>query len=313
MANIILVAGKNSSEQEKHTANKLSAQFSEHGHSVTVLNSALITLFVKLAFSDADVIDFHDSRSSLLIPLLKFLKRKTTIVFSLHERAEFNPKNNFIKRVKIRLGAYLGILYARQIVASQKNLQYFIYRRFSILPSYIPQGVDIAKLAHKRKYASRFLLIGEQKDCSKILRAFKTNRQIKFITADENIFSTDYTASVQKIDAIIILKHIINSGILRKLASFGLPIIAIEADEHKEVLRQNAILIHNSSPRYAKEAIAELRKNYPKYSREAVRERKIIDNLFSWEHVAKEYLRLYRHSQIIEVQFDSLVKKEALG
>lgn len=312
MANIILVAGKHSSEQEKYAATNLSAQYTTQGHEAIVLNGASIFLLIKLIFSDVDVIDFHDSRSSLLIPLVKFLKRKTTIVFSLHERAEFNPKNNFVKRSLIRVGTYIGVLHSHQTVTSQKNVQYFIYRRFSLLPNYIPQGVDIVPPSPKRNYASRFLLIGEQNDCSKILRTFKTNRQIKFMKADEKIFSFNNTANIEKIDAILILKHLYNPSVIRKLATYGLPIIAIEANEHREVLRQNAIFISDNAPRRVKEAITELRKKYRQYSREGTRERKLIDNLFSWEHVAKEYLRLYRHSQIIEVQLDSLVKKEAL-
>jgi len=313
MTNIILITGKNPSEQEKYAAKNLAAQYIEQGYNATILTNTSIFLLIKLVFSNADVIDFHDSRSALLIPFVKFLKRKTTIVFSLHERAEFNPKNNFIKRSKIRFGTYIGVLHAHQIVASQKNLQYFIYRRFSTLPNYIPQGVDIVPTLHKRKHASRFLLIGEQNDCSKILRAFKTNRQVKFIKEDESFLSSNNEINIQIIDAILILKHLYSSNAVRKLVAYALPIIAIEAEEHKEVLRQNAIFIRSSAPKYVKEAVAELRKNYRQYSREGTRERRMIDNLFSWEHVAKEYLRLYRHSQIIEVQFDSLVKKEALG
>jgi len=170
MANIILVTRKNSSEQIKHSAKSLAAQYEDCGHSVTVLSDAPIFLFVRLLFSNANIIDFHDSLSSLVIPLIKLLKRKTTIIFSLHERAEFNPKNNFLRRAFIRLGTYLGILYAHQIVTSQKNIQYFIYRRFSLLPNYIPQGVDAVIPFQKRKYASHFLTISEQKDCSRILR-----------------------------------------------------------------------------------------------------------------------------------------------
>jgi len=164
MLNILLAVGKNSSEQEKSAVKELSTQYVEYGHNATILDSTLIFLLARLIFSNVDIIDFHNSRSSLLIPLVKLLKRKTTIVFSLHERAEFNPKNNFIKRALIRFGTYIGILYAHQTVTSQKNLQYFIYRRFSLLPQYIPQGVSITSPLCKRKYANRFLLIGEQND-----------------------------------------------------------------------------------------------------------------------------------------------------
>jgi len=313
MANILLVVGRDPSEQEKYAVKNLAAQYTEYGHKAIVLNSALIFLFVRLAFSNADVIDFHNSHSSLLIPLIKFLKRKTTIIFSLHERAEFDPKKNFIKRSLIRIGTYLGVLFAHQVSTSQKNLQYFIYRRFSLLPKYIPQGVDIALPMRKRKYANRFLLIGEQNVFSKVLRTFKTNRQIKFIKADKNTFSSDNTLNIQKIDAILILKHLYDLSVIRKIATYGLPIIAIETSEHKEVLRQNTIFVRDNTPKHTKEAIIELRKKYRPYSREGTRERKFISNLFGWEHITKEYLRLYRHSQIVEVQLDSLVKKEALG
>ncbi|MDO8512827.1 MAG: hypothetical protein Q7S57_06160 [bacterium] len=303
MAKILLITNPRPTAQEQEVALQLLWQYRKRENDASLQPGGFFSTLVSLFTTNADVYDFHDLHSALLIPLFQILRRNSSIVFSLYGS----------ERTK-GLGYYIGIKFADQIVTSEKTLQYEIYRKYGRLPTYVPLGATLSKkfLRQGKKNFTRLGLIADQKRTNNITRRYKSKR-VKFCAISENeIDSDDSFTTMQNVAALFLLKTNLDTGTLRKIALLGLPIVTFDTEHSRDIFRNNALYIPFASPLAVENAIKELKRNYSQYRAKAKSLQKFTTNLFSWETVAGEYLNVYQKSKLTGVPLDSLSKAEAV-
>jgi hypothetical protein len=301
MAKIILINNPRPTAQEQEAMLQLLWQFRKRGNDATLQTGGFFATLVTLFATRADVYDFHDLRSSFLIPLSHLIHRDASIILSLYglEKAR-------------GLSFYIGIKFADQIVTSEKTLQYEIYQKYGRLPAYVPLGATLSKKFFKqgKKDLSRLGLIADQKRTNNITRRFKSKR-VKFCTiSEQEIESADSFTTIQSVAAFFLLKTDLDTNILRKFALLGLPIVTFNTETYRDIFRNNALYIPYASPLAIDNATKELKNKYSKYRAKAKSLQKFTTNLFSWETVSGEYLGVYQKSNLKSVSIDSLSKTQ---
>jgi hypothetical protein len=300
MAKIILITETKATARQNEAVLQLLWQYFKRGNNAFHQTGGLFATLFCLFTTNADVYDFHDPRSALLIPLFQILHQGSMIIFSLYEKTSTG------------LGYYFGVRFADQIVTSQKTLQYEVYQKYHRLPSYIPLGAALSGKTVKqgKKNFTRFALIADEKRTKNIIRRYKSKR-VKFCALSENeIESVDSLTTMQNVAAIFLLKTNLDAGTLRKITLLNLPIVTFDTEEHKDVFRENAMYIPFASPLAIDNAIKELKNNYSQYRAKAKKLQRFTTNLFSWETIASEYLAVYQKTKLTAVPLDSLSKPE---
>lgn len=301
MAKIILITNPRPTAQEQEADLQLLWQFRKRGNDASLQASGFFTALVTLFATSADVYDFHDLRTAILIPLFQVVHRNASIILSLYD----------LEKTK-GFGFRLGRKFADQVITSEKTLQYKIYRKYGRLPSYVPLGATLSgkSLKQGKKNFTRLGLIADQKRTNNITRRYKSKR-VKFCTiAEQDIESADTFTTIQSVTALFLLKTDLDVSMLRKFALLGLPIVTFDTEAYRDIFRHNALYIPYASPVAIDNATKELKKNYSKYRAKAKSLQCFTTNLFSWENVASEYLAVYQKSKISTVSVDSLSKPQ---
>ena len=321
MATIALITNETPENSPKSAVWQLLWRYRKKGNDARVINGTLFNL-LGLLFKNADIYDFHGHKPAWIIPLLNIFQRNSAKVVSLRE----NDARRSIRR-------FVGIKFADQIITSSRSQQYQIYQHYKLLPSYIPEGVQLlektinpstgsgltvrnsnrltvgaAKLVRQgKKNLNHFAIIAEEKQLKKILRQFKSKR-IKLCLIDKNKIDSPETVITMKNSAgLLLFEHIASIDTLRELALYGLPIITIDSSLNREAFRDEASYIFKATPRTINTAIKALVKNYPRHRKDALKLQKFVANLFNWDVVANEYLFAYRKSESINIPVDSLI------
>jgi len=335
MTKIILSVSPFLSKEGLISVRELSKIYESQGFETRIIEESLFGL-IRIFFSRVAVIDFHGAPRISTLAFAKIIKRSSTKVFTIHERAEFLPGNNFWKRMMIRLGTYFAIKTVDDVIVTQRSLQVFFRHQFKFLPAYIPEGVSTfypKKVTTPFKLKKGKYLAFIDKDFSIPKRAETSIRNIinpkPFVIVDiENLFlripgnikSKRVSGNCTDLELTGILKNCL--GIVlpeplsviaaRQLILYKKPILALATVEHKEALGTNGIFL--SELKEIKDHIQDLQLN--KNRQRAYKAARQVENLFNWEFIANEYLKVYFHKLNSPINIDSVFKirlKESEG
>lgn len=301
MAKIVLITNKPLQETPKDPVWQLYWQYKKLGNETIVfLVENLFDLF-RLPFLRADIFDFHTKKFIFLFALTRLLNPNSITVWSI------SPEN-----FKHTLATRVAVKFFDRVIASSRDIQYEVYQRYKVLPSYIPNGVILAHKSPKqgKKNLNHIAVLCEQSKFKKTLRFFK-NKRIKFCFIDREKIESEETLTTMKNSAgLLILDNNLKTDDLRKLALYGLPIITLESETIHDAIRGEAITIDKATPKQITEAIKLLSKNYPHHKKLASSLQKYVTNLFNWEVIARHYLSSYKNKDKEFIPLDSVSKPE---
>jgi len=135
---------------EKHVEN-LAIRLAEMGHEVFVYvfekddeklpkeyegiklisSSNILTATLHILFSKYNIIHYQSAQSAILCFLLKFFKRKTAIIATIHSR----NNSSFAEKTVCK--------FSDKIIVTSKNLRNYIFNKYKIKTSYISDGSEI--------------------------------------------------------------------------------------------------------------------------------------------------------------------------
>ena len=336
MSAITLVLAPTPTSQERDATTALARCYRASGHHVTILDGSLLgsalRLLVLLSTSSgqgSDVCDFHGARAGALSWITRVLKPGTLTVCTLHEREEFGRDQNFWGRMHVRLGTWIAMRCAQEIIATQKLLQVILFHQYRRLPTYIPQGVSLPQRKSERGSSLRGLrrgtylvVVTEQrpKDLERLRRealsAGLPGRLVSLVLAPTPGVSPhrlvvpwntpERDALLRHARAIIVPRSLRYPGWLRQIALAGRPLLVVETPEHRDALHTRAEFLPNISRENLREGLRRLARERVRCERRAVRAARTIAHLYAWEEIAKEFLRVYRKPDLEPVLVDSL-------
>lgn len=297
MEKIVLLVSKTLSKEGINSVQKISEAYRSQGLETRVVKETFFGL-LRIIFLKAAVIDFHNAPKMRTLFLFRLFKKSCPKIFTIHERAEFFPGNNLIKRMQIRFRTFYAVKNCDEIIVTQKTLQVFFRNQFNFLPTYIPEGVStlpsekIPTPFGLKK--DKYLVFVNNNSSVKIQRNPKSKRIEKTCTESE---MTDLLKDCLG----IILTSPLSVAKARQLILFKKPILALATTEHKEALGTGGIFFNN--PKELKKLLPCLRlnKNQQKIRKTA----RQIENLFNWEFIAEEYLKVYFRKSNSPVKIDS--------
>lgn len=306
-----------SSTETTYAAQRLARTLAKKGFRVDCVQKGMFRHFIMLLFRTYDVIHIHGTEASSAIWIKKMLFPKTPCIYSLHEREEFHPHRSWLGRIMIHIRRRSAVRYADDVVATKKYLQQFIYERYSRLPLYIPNGIDITHVSppQKRKNTTQHVaLLCESEDTRTVSRLSRIGKKRGSRLRNISVLTPSHSARhiqtvLHSASAVCAVSPIRSRFLLTQAATAPVPIIAIDIELHREHLGGEALYLRNGGTEELRAAFARLRTHATFLRNEAVIRSRKAASLYSWDHVTEEYLHIYNRPDTVYIPLDSCIAR----
>jgi glycosyltransferase involved in cell wall biosynthesis len=123
-------------------------------HLEAIIHSFLATLHV-LA-TKPDVVHYHGVGPAALLWIPRMFLHRTKVVFTFHCQDYHHQKWNFLARLFLRAGEYIGVRCADEVITVSKTLTRYVATAYLRRATYIPNGVVKTRSHESRKTLRRF-------------------------------------------------------------------------------------------------------------------------------------------------------------
>lgn len=107
---------------------------------------------------DADIIHYHGIGPASLLWIPRLLKRKSRVIFTYHCQDYFHQKWGPAARIYLRLGEFVGTMFAHQVVAVSRTLKKYLKSKYHRLVIYLPNGAPTVSKARTVGALNKFEL-----------------------------------------------------------------------------------------------------------------------------------------------------------
>lgn len=90
---------------------------------------------------DVDIVHYHMIGPAFLLWIPKLFKRKARVVFTFHSQDYHHKKWGKFAQFCLYAGEWIGCHIADEVIAVSKNIKKYIYEKYGIMASFIPNGV----------------------------------------------------------------------------------------------------------------------------------------------------------------------------
>jgi glycosyltransferase involved in cell wall biosynthesis len=278
-----------------------------------------------------NIVHFHAVGPSLFIPLAKLLGLR--VVMTHHGPDYLRKKWGGLAKLILRLGEFLGVVFADYVLAVSKTVKTMLTRRYRTgRVEYIPNGVDMPERSTNTKMLAKFDLEPQkfiftacrfvpEKGLHDLITAYSklTNPGFKLVIAGDADHETAYSRKIKKFAAQN--KDVVMTGFLNRtqLSEFyinaklfilpsyyeGLPITLLEAMSYDLPVLVSDIPATREIPlpeyRYfsASDTVLLAKKiselfNHPLSKKEVAANRKTISKNYNWLIIAQKTCAVYR-------------------
>lgn len=296
----------------------------------TIIATMLSTIDV--LFRKVDVVHFHSLGPAFFLILPWLFKPSALTVFTHHTYETERPQWGPLARFAMRLGEYIGMYFADEVIAISPTVAMDLERRFNRRVSTVPNGVSklvegdgANELILPEKYILVVSRLIRSKGIDHLINAFNliqadypdhhlvivgspthndndAPRLRSLASGNANVHFLGWQPSsrlarIYKKAAVFVQPSEIE-GLpitLLEAASAGLPIITSDIPEHKVVVRSQALTFRSGNYIDLAAKLRYLLSNYSEYKLLAARLAKRIDAEFNWEKISGRVEKVYSY------------------
>jgi len=285
---------------------------------------------IKCILKRPEIAHFHNVGPAIFIPLVKLTGIRTVLTY--HSVNYKHQKWGRFAKIILRMGEFLGMIFSDKIIVVSQVTKKFLEKKYCRGLNYIPNGVNLPEIIsagemlrkHKiepRKYvftASRFV---PEKGLHDLIEAYRIleNPDFKIVIAGDADHETDYSRRIKKMaketEGVVLTGFISgkplqelysNAGLfvlpsyyeglpiaLLEALSYGLPVLVSDIPQNREIPLPYFRYFQPGDIEKLSKKLIELF-NLGITEEEQNRVRKIIEEKYNWDIIAKKTYEIYR-------------------
>lgn len=313
MSTIVLLLHRGSPVDQQWVVERLAEEFHDHGHEVRILRSGLLSLFFRSLWTHADIVDVHDVRLWMSAWVLRVAHPSTRLTATIHRDLMHAARIGLSQRLFARIGTAFAFRFADDIITTRKTLQYLFLHTHNRLVTFIPYGslplVSTRASSLKRK-KNHLVAIGRE---SRKIRAISvrtaTHRRLPVLSltlpaSGYPVWAVELQKSARSAAAYVIPEPT-PPLILRTIATLGIPVIALDLPDHREIFGADARYVRSGTRAELAAAVTDV-VTQKQWGRRAHTLRRRTASVYAWKDIAEEFLRAYHPEGVHSVPVDSL-------
>lgn len=285
-----------------------------------------------LLFKRVDVIHFHSIGPSSLIWLAKILKPATPVVATFHTQCYLHQKWSGFARAYLKFGEKMCCRSSDKVISVSEGLKEYVRNKYHRSARYIPNGISAPKPIKEAREILKWDLrpgnyivtvsrLVRHKGIHYLVDAYKrSNTDKKLVIVGGSANTDDYVKELKDLagdDPRIIFTGSQSGNILEELffnaclfvqpseseglsialleaMAYGLPIIASDIPENKEVIKDTGLTFKNKDPRHLAERMEYFLSRPEKMKDMGVSAKMRVEKNYNWDNIAKETLNVYK-------------------
>ncbi|HLC49033.1 MAG TPA: hypothetical protein VJI96_01460 [Candidatus Andersenbacteria bacterium] len=291
-----------------------------NGHKVTVISNPISCIFTP--FMSIDTIHVHSWKSTIILRLVMPFIKSTTTIWTISNLPEFSNAN--IQSLFQRFILFIASKFTT-ICTPSRMVQYRLLALYSVKSEYIPDGYTVPILPdirpavfglRKEQYGIVFAENADQlKQISKTTKSLLLKKKLVLFSdrtysgfKSINLPLTSRGAqSLVRQAAFIICADPAYSSLALLAMDAGRNVIATTDPLHEELFGTTAQYYQKNDSTQLRYLLQGTLKNRTLNTAAQVRAK----NHFQWDKITQEYMRVYRHSPIVLVPFDSIIPRNS--
>lgn len=164
-----------------------------------------------------DIIHYHGVGPALLTWIPRIFSPRTKVIVTMHCLDRYHQKWGFFARTMLRLGEWMGAIFAHKSIAVSKTIQSYFLNEYHKQTVYIPNGVKLTKKQNHslidqwnlkpEKYILMVSRLVKHKGAHYLLEAWQIARQknqellkdYKLVIVGDGVFTDDYVSQLHHI------------------------------------------------------------------------------------------------------------------